>query len=60
MLSFLKNHSVLLFVILDLQGRGFDTTLKEYLVVFITVQNLVGITCGVFIIQKFEYYACFA
>jgi len=37
-------------------GARFWTTHEENLVVFITVQNLVGIAAAVFTIQKFEYY----
>jgi len=35
-------------------------THKEYLVVFITVQNFVGIGTVVFITQMFDYFACLA
>jgi len=38
-------------------GTNFGTTHKEYLVVFITVQNLVGMASVVLIIEKFEYFA---
>jgi len=41
-------------------GVNFGTTYNENLVVFITVQNMVGIASVVLIIQKFEYFACLA
>jgi len=38
-------------------GAYSGTTNEEYLVVFITVQNLVGIVAVVLIIRKCEYFA---
>ena len=41
-------------------SANFGMTSKEYLVVIITVQNLVGIVTIVLIIWKFEYFVCLA
>jgi len=41
-------------------GFHFGRTHKEYLEVFISPQNLVGIAAVALIVWKFEYFACFA
>ena len=45
---------------IELMGAHFESTQKEYLLVFITVQSLTGIAVVVLIISKFQYFACLA
>jgi len=43
-----------------IRGANIGTSLKENLVVFISVQNLVAIALVISIMQKFEYFALLA